>query len=86
MTKRRTFDPAEARSVPPVLDREDRACATSAVDFYPEHSTGYPAAVAVCDSCPVEAECLRWALATRQSFGVMGGKTPTERDRMLRAA
>lgn len=86
MSHRRTFDPREARSTPPVLDRPDRACRDSDVDFYPSHPSGYRTALAVCRLCPVKAECLAWALETRQSFGVFGGTTPDERHAMIKNA
>lgn len=37
------------------------------------------AAKAVCGTCPVQAECLAWALATNERFGVWGGKNEHER-------
>jgi len=86
VSHRRTFDPREARSTPPVLDRPDRACNGSDVDFHPEHASGYAAAVAVCRTCPVKADCLAWALETRQSFGVLGGTTPDQRHAMIKNA
>jgi WhiB family transcriptional regulator, redox-sensing transcriptional regulator len=41
-------------------------------------------AKAVCRRCPVAAQCLAWALDTRQTYGVWGGLTEDER-RLLRA-
>lgn len=41
-------------------------------------------AVAVCDRCLVEPECLVYALGTRQQFGVWGGTTADERRRLAR--
>ncbi len=43
------------------------------------------AARAVCRRCPVESDCLRWALANSQTSGVWGGTTEAER-RALRVA
>jgi hypothetical protein len=83
MTRRRTFDPHEAKSTPPIADRPDRACNGAEVDFFPDHASGYARAVAVCHRCPHEAECLAWALDTRQSFGVLGGTSPEQRRVML---
>lgn len=40
-------------------------------------------AQAVCRRCPVRAECLRWALDSRQEFGVWGGLTEPERRSLL---
>ena len=36
-------------------------------------------AKAVCKACPVRRECLQFALATRQSYGVWGGMSERER-------
>ena len=36
-------------------------------------------AKAVCKACPVRRECLQFALATRQSYGVWGGMSECER-------
>jgi hypothetical protein len=38
-------------------------------------------AKAICAGCSVRAECLAYALATRQARGVWGGLTPRERRR-----
>ncbi|MFI6648215.1 WhiB family transcriptional regulator [Streptomyces sp. NPDC050529] len=57
--------------------------------FFPIGSTG-PALVqtedakAVCRSCPVQAECLRWALENGQDAGVWGGLGETERRALKR--
>jgi WhiB family transcriptional regulator, redox-sensing transcriptional regulator len=40
-------------------------------------------AIAKCRACPVQNECLRFAINTRQSQGVWGGTTPQER-RLIR--
>jgi WhiB family redox-sensing transcriptional regulator len=42
-------------------------------------------AKAVCALCPVQAECLGFALATGQRFGVWGGVSESELDRLRRA-
>lgn len=44
------------------------------------------AAVAVCAVCPVRAQCLDFALRTRQAHGVWGGLTEQELDSMRRRA
>jgi WhiB family redox-sensing transcriptional regulator len=41
-------------------------------------------AVAVCARCPVRCECLEWALATNQQYGVWGGLSEEKR-RALKA-
>jgi WhiB family redox-sensing transcriptional regulator len=42
-------------------------------------------AKAVCGRCRVKRECLRFALDSRQDFGVWGGTTEEERKLMRRA-
>jgi len=42
-------------------------------------------AKAVCHRCPVEKICLRWALATRERYGVWGGLDEIERESVLRS-
>ncbi|MET9556110.1 WhiB family transcriptional regulator [Streptomyces sp. NPDC006645] len=41
-------------------------------------------AKAVCHSCPVERQCLAWALDTGRTSGVWGGTDEDERRRMRR--
>lgn len=40
------------------------------------------AARRVCASCPVSTECLRHALTRPEEFGIWGGLTPHERERL----
>lgn len=40
------------------------------------------AAKAVCRACEVRAQCLEYALANGERFGVWGGYAPKERQRM----
>lgn len=52
--------------------------------FFPVGSTGSAVAQAdrakaVCTTCPVRGECLRWALDTCQDAGVWGGLDEEER-------
>jgi WhiB family transcriptional regulator, redox-sensing transcriptional regulator len=42
------------------------------------------AAKTVCAACPVHVECLRWALASGQEFGVWGGLSEVERRSLRR--
>ncbi|MDR2985871.1 MAG: WhiB family transcriptional regulator [Nocardiopsaceae bacterium] len=56
--------------------------------FFPLSSVGPAArqlsrAKLVCTQCPVRAECLDFALATRQVHGVWGGTSEDERRRIL---
>lgn len=40
-------------------------------------------AKAICQRCPVRPECLEWALAIREPYGVWGGYTEAERKQVL---
>ena len=59
--------------------------------FFPEGSSSHVVkatreAVKVCRRCPVASECLEYALAHDERFGVWGGTTEHERARMRRPA
>jgi WhiB family transcriptional regulator, redox-sensing transcriptional regulator len=59
--------------------------------FFPITSQGPSArqvmlAKAVCGRCAVKAECLRFALDSKQDYGVWGGTTEEERTHMRRAS
>jgi len=57
--------------------------------YHPENERGpsrvrrEQAAKRVCANCPVIANCLRWALETREPYGVWGGLSVDEREQML---
>ena len=69
--------------------RVDSACADVDPDlFFPVGVTGpavaqIAAAKAVCAECAVRAQCLEFAIATNQEYGVWGGASEEER-RVLR--
>jgi WhiB family redox-sensing transcriptional regulator len=57
--------------------------------YHPENERG-PSRVkremrakAVCAGCPVIENCLRWALDTREPYGVWGGLSPEDRESLL---
>jgi len=57
--------------------------------YHPENERG-PSRVkremrakAVCSGCPVIENCLRWALTTREPYGVWGGLSPEDRESLL---
>lgn len=52
--------------------------------FFPETNQSTRAQKVVCESCPVRAECLQWALVNDERFGVWGGLSATERRRLSR--
>lgn len=53
--------------------------------FFPTRGEDVRAAQAVCDGCPVRAECLEYALTTADQFGIWGGESERSR-RRLRSA
>jgi WhiB family redox-sensing transcriptional regulator len=52
--------------------------------FFPGPDGDTKAARRVCRGCPVQEECLDWALAAGIRYGVWGGHTEAERRHMLR--
>lgn len=56
----------------------------NADDFFQERGYNNTAkARKVCLVCPVKAECLDYALETKQEFGIWGGLTVTQRKRLV---
>lgn len=49
--------------------------------FFPTvgENDAYDISRPICQACPVRPDCLDWALATNQRFGMLGGLTPAER-------
>ena len=68
--------------------RDVSACRdTSPSLFFPVGTTGpavdqIEAAKAICRSCPAQAQCLEFALATNQESGVWGGTSEEERRKL----
>ncbi|MFF7475281.1 WhiB family transcriptional regulator [Streptomyces sp. NPDC008092] len=72
-------------------DWRDRAeCRNEDPDlFFPIGTTGPSLhqtrrAKAVCERCPVQEPCLRWAMESGQAIGVWGGTTEAERRLLAR--
>jgi len=62
----------------PWMDRA--ACVDVAISvFYPEEGADLMEALLICGSCPVRADCLEYAITTRERHGVWGGTTPEQR-------
>lgn len=53
-------------------------------EFFPSDGTGVETAQRVCATCPVQVECLEYALLHRIEHGVWGGASERERRRILR--
>ena len=51
---------------------------------FPEKGGSTREAKQVCRSCEVAAECLQYALATDERFGIWGGTSERERRRLKR--
>lgn len=65
--------------------REHAACQGHTPSlWFPEGGTPGPAtqrALQICQSCPVQLQCLEHALALPERHGIWGGMTETERAR-----
>lgn len=69
------------------------ACAGQDVTlFYPagkadgdDYRRGVERARAICHPCPVAWDCLRWALNSREPWGIWGGADAVGRDALLKA-
>ena len=65
--------------------RQRAACRRPEVDpelFFPERGGTARPAKRICQQCPVQADCLQYAIVTRQQFGVWGGLSERERRRL----
>lgn len=66
------FDPMEWK--------EQAACrGMDTAIFFPEQGQPNTIALKVCQSCPVSTECLNFALANYERYGVWGGKSERKR-------
>jgi len=80
----------DLRPAPPVL--EGAACKAEdpelffgpSAEFVTARQQREAKAKAVCARCPARAECLAFALDTREAYGVWGGASEDERRAMLR--
>lgn len=50
----------------------------------PRVREAYQEASQLCDDCPVQYECLDYAITNSMYFGMWGGKTPTQRRRITK--
>ena len=53
--------------------------------FFPERGASTREAKSVCRACPVQQECLEFALSNGEKFGIWGGMSERERRRVRRA-
>lgn len=75
-------------SEPSVLQWQSEAlCAqTDPEAFFPEKGGSTREAKRVCSACSVRVECLEYALATDERFGIWGGLSERERRRLKKQA
>lgn len=67
--------------------QERALCAeTDPESFFPEKGGSTREAKRICSGCEVRAECLEYALAHDERFGIWGGLSERERRRLKRAA
>jgi WhiB family transcriptional regulator, redox-sensing transcriptional regulator len=67
--------------------QERALCAqTDPEAFFPEKGGSTREAKKVCTDCEVKAECLEYALANDERFGIWGGLSERERRRLRKAA
>ena len=52
--------------------------------FFPSDGVGVEVARRICETCPVKAPCLEYALEHRIDHGVWGGCSERERRRILK--
>jgi WhiB family redox-sensing transcriptional regulator len=53
------------------------------VEFFPQHGRRAASAKVVCHSCPVQLQCLDYAIANEIHDGVWGGLSPQERSPII---
>lgn len=63
--------------------REDAVCArVDGEAFFPEVGASNRQAKAICDTCSVKAPCLQWALDNNEQYGIFGGTSRLDRQKI----
>jgi WhiB family transcriptional regulator, redox-sensing transcriptional regulator len=80
------FEPFEPEELPAADQWQDRAlCAqTDPEAFFPEKGGSTREAKKICLGCEVRNDCLEYALAHDERFGIWGGLSERERRRLKR--
>ena len=83
-----TMGTTTSDEVPAELEWQERAlCAqTDPEAFFPEKGGSTREAKRVCMACEVRVECLDYALANDERFGIWGGLSERERRRVKKRA
>jgi WhiB family redox-sensing transcriptional regulator len=78
--------PVVAEDDNPLAWQTDALCAqTDPEAFFPEKGGSTRDAKKICTTCEVRAQCLEYALANDERFGIWGGLSERERRRLRRA-
>ncbi|WP_345413817.1 WhiB family transcriptional regulator [Pseudonocardia xishanensis] len=87
MVERGTLDTVDGFDEADAEWQERALCAqTDPEAFFPEKGGSTREAKRICAGCEVRAECLEYALAQDERFGIWGGLSERERRRLRRAA
>ena len=79
------FEPFDAKSATNEQWQDRALCAqTDPEAFFPEKGGSTREAKKICQRCPVRNECLEYALANDERFGIWGGLSERERRRLKR--
>jgi WhiB family redox-sensing transcriptional regulator len=71
----------------PLAWQSDALCAqTDPEAFFPEKGGSTRDAKKICSSCEVRSECLEYALANDERFGIWGGLSERERRKLRKRA
>jgi len=69
--------------------RHQAACKDQDPEYWfpvdaPGRTPAHRRAISICQSCPVQAKCLTWALDNHEFYGIWGGTTARQRADMRR--
>jgi hypothetical protein len=65
--------------------RKDTVCSkTKTIDWFSDEKDQVKMAKEACRKCPVADKCLEFAVRNKERFGVWGGFTPRERNKITR--
>lgn len=71
----------------PDFELSDALCAQTDPElFFPDKFDNSYAHLAkkICAQCPVQIDCLDWAIRNKEEHGIWGGTTPRERQTLIR--
>jgi WhiB family redox-sensing transcriptional regulator len=66
---------------------EKGACRRLSPDIFFDDTDGdFPniTAATACGHCMIQLECLNWAMRTKEKYGIWGGTTPRQREKLRR--